>query len=76
MGEFEFPGTEKKVAGKRIYREKSSRNISPECHLEQWKSAFLGPGVKLKFPKSGYPVTEFKFWSELNGPFEAGAKLR
>jgi hypothetical protein len=55
---------------------KSSRNISPECHLEQWKSVFLGSGVKLKFPKSGYPVTEFKFWSELNGPFEAGAKPR
>jgi hypothetical protein len=39
-------------------------------------SAFLGPSVKLKFSKSGSPVIEFKFWSELNGPFEAGAKLR
>jgi hypothetical protein len=29
LGGFGFPGTEKKVAGKRIYREKSSRNVSP-----------------------------------------------
>jgi hypothetical protein len=37
---------------------------------------FLGPGVKLKFPKCGSPVIGFIFWSELNGPFEAGAELR
>jgi hypothetical protein len=28
------------------FTKKSSRNISPECHLEQWKSVFLGAGIK------------------------------
>jgi hypothetical protein len=55
---------------------KSSRSVSPECHLEKWKSVFLGPGVKNKCPKKWLPFKEFKFWSELNGPFEAGVRTR
>ena len=56
FGGFEFPGTEKKVAGKRIYRGESTvaGTFPPSAIWSNGngkvKSSFLGPVVKKKCP--------------------------
>ena len=54
-----FPEQKQKQQENRL-TEKSSRNISPECHSEQFESAFLGMHASLHKSQSGLPASKFQ----------------